>query len=149
MVLKSRPVVTMAGVSQICFWSTTPPRRGWQSIHWSGVTKNYARAVEGISSHMLTWGVLVGVITCVGVGVCLVIRPHAYLHLFFLYFWQLNARFLVKKEALAHASRWLEPNLTGAAGPLAIHRGAPAPEPYEQLLHALLLASTQMPRGNI
>ena len=50
--------------------STTPPRRGWQSMHWSGVTKNYAGAVEGISSHMLTWGVLVGVITCVGVCVC-------------------------------------------------------------------------------
>ena len=50
--------------------STTPPRRGWQSMHWSGVAKNYARAVEEISSHMLTWGVLVGVITCVGVCVC-------------------------------------------------------------------------------
>ena len=71
--------------------STTPPRRGWQSMHWSGVAKNYARAVEDSSSHMLTWGVLVGVITCVGVCVCLVIRPHAYLYLFFLLFWQLNA----------------------------------------------------------
>ena len=39
-------------------------------MHWSGVAKNYAGAVEGISSHMLTWGVLVGVITCVGVCVC-------------------------------------------------------------------------------
>ena len=72
--------------------STTPPRRGWQSMHWSGVTKNYARAVEGVTSHMLTWGVLVGVITCVGVCVSvLVIRPHAYLYLSFLSFWQLNA----------------------------------------------------------
>ena len=50
--------------------STTPPRRGWQSMHWSGVAKNYARAVEDFSSQMLTWGVLVGVITCVGVCVC-------------------------------------------------------------------------------
>ena len=36
--------------------STTPPRRGWQSMHWSGVAKNYAGAVEEISSQMLTWG---------------------------------------------------------------------------------------------
>ena len=50
--------------------STTPPRRGWQSMHWSGVAKDYARAVEEFSSHMITWGVLVGVITCVGVCVC-------------------------------------------------------------------------------
>ena len=47
--------------------STTPPRRGWQSMHWSGVAKDYARAAEGATSHLLTWGVLVGVITCVGV----------------------------------------------------------------------------------
>ena len=47
--------------------STTPPRRGWQSLQWSGVTKNYARVVEGATSQSLTWGVLLGVITCVGV----------------------------------------------------------------------------------
>ena len=40
-------------------------------LSWSGVAKSYAGAVEGISNHMLTWGVLVGVITCVGVCVCL------------------------------------------------------------------------------
>ena len=34
---------------------------------------------------MLTWGVLVGVITCVGVWVFLVIRPHAYFALVLLY----------------------------------------------------------------
>ena len=51
--------------------STTPPRRRWPSMHWSGVTKNYARAVEGAASQSLTSGaLLVGVITCVGVCVC-------------------------------------------------------------------------------
>ena len=39
-------------------------------MHWSGVTKNYPIAVEGVTSHLLTWGVLVGVITCVCVCVC-------------------------------------------------------------------------------
>ena len=58
-----------------------------QSMHWSGVIKNYARALEGIT------------ILSVNVGgarrsyylrgcVCLFsdIRPHAYLNLFFLSF---------------------------------------------------------------
>ena len=30
--------------------STTPPRRGWQSMHWSGVIKNYVRALEEATS---------------------------------------------------------------------------------------------------
>ena len=30
--------------------STTPPRRGWQSMHWSGVIKNYVRALEETTS---------------------------------------------------------------------------------------------------
>jgi hypothetical protein len=25
---------------------TSPPRRGWQSLHWRDVIKTYARAVE-------------------------------------------------------------------------------------------------------
>ena len=36
--------------------STTPPRRGWQSMHWSGVAKNYARAVEDLSSQNVNVG---------------------------------------------------------------------------------------------
>jgi len=32
--------------------------------------QSYARALEGLQVQMLTWGVLVGVITCVGVCVC-------------------------------------------------------------------------------
>ena len=47
--------------------STTPPRRGWQSLHWSGVTKSYVIAVEMITSSNVNVGVLIGVITCVGV----------------------------------------------------------------------------------
>ena len=47
--------------------STTPPRRGWQSLHWSGVVKSYLIVVEVISSSNVNVGVLVGVITCVGV----------------------------------------------------------------------------------
>ena len=37
------------GAAELDKWprSTTPPRRGWQSMHWSGVIKNYARALEG------------------------------------------------------------------------------------------------------
>ena len=60
------------GAAESGYWprSTTPPRRGWQSMHWSGVIKNYARALEGLQVQMLTWGVLVGVITCVGGCVC-------------------------------------------------------------------------------
>jgi hypothetical protein len=27
----------------IAFRSTTPPKRGWQSMHWSDVIKNYVR----------------------------------------------------------------------------------------------------------
>ena len=75
--------------------STTPPRRGWQSMHWSGVIKNYARALEGLQVHLLTWGVLVGVITCVGC-VCQfsAIRPHAFLNVFFLLFDNLMLEFL-------------------------------------------------------
>ena len=72
--------------------STTPPRRGWQSLHWSGVVKSYWTVVEEISSSNVNVGgarrshYLRG---CV--SVCLVVRPHAYLYLFFLSFWQLNA----------------------------------------------------------
>ena len=29
---------------------TTPPRRGWQSLHWSGVAKSHRIAVDVISS---------------------------------------------------------------------------------------------------
>ena len=78
--------------------STTPPRRGWQSLHWSGVVKSYLIVVEVISSSNVNVGgarrshYLRG---CV--SVCLVIRPHAYLYLFFLSFWQLNARVFIKK----------------------------------------------------
>ena len=49
--------------------STTPPRRGWQSLHWSGVIKSYVIAVEVISTSNVNVGVLVGVITCVCVSV--------------------------------------------------------------------------------
>ena len=36
--------------------STTPPRRGWQSLHWSGVAKSYEIAVEVISSSNVNVG---------------------------------------------------------------------------------------------
>ena len=36
--------------------STTPPRRGWQSLHWSGVAKSYEIAVEVISSSDVNVG---------------------------------------------------------------------------------------------
>ena len=36
--------------------STTPPRRGWQSLHWSGVTKSYVIAVEVITSSNVNVG---------------------------------------------------------------------------------------------
>ena len=67
--------------------STTPPRRGWQSMHWSGVTKNYARAVEGATSSFVN---VEGARRSHYLRVCvpgLVIRPHAYLHLLFLSCW--------------------------------------------------------------
>ena len=84
----------MLGV-QMAQRSTTPPRRGWQSLHWSGVVKSYWTVVEEISSsNVNVGGVLVGVITCVGVCVCLVIRPHAYLYLFFCLFGNLMLEFL-------------------------------------------------------
>ena len=75
MVVRSRPVVTKAGVSRYLVGVkqketigqaiktqqvtadpresdkrpryTTPPRRGWQSLHWSGVIKTSARVGEG------------------------------------------------------------------------------------------------------
>ena len=74
--------------------STTPPRRGWQSLHWSGVAKGYMIAVEVISSSNVNVGgarrshYLRG---CVSV---LVIRPHAYLHLFYCLFGNLMLEFL-------------------------------------------------------
>ena len=36
--------------------SATPPRRGWQSMHWSGVIKNYARALEESTSSLINVG---------------------------------------------------------------------------------------------
>ena len=36
--------------------STTPPRRGWQSLHWSGVVKSYWTVVEEISSSNVNVG---------------------------------------------------------------------------------------------
>ena len=36
--------------------STTPPRRGWQSLHWSGVTKSYVLVVEVITSSNVNVG---------------------------------------------------------------------------------------------
>ena len=39
--------------------STTPPRRGWQSVHLSGVIKNHVRAVEAATSSFVNVGVLV------------------------------------------------------------------------------------------
>jgi hypothetical protein len=36
--------------------STTPSRKGWQSMHWSGVIKNYARALEGNTSSSVNVG---------------------------------------------------------------------------------------------
>ena len=36
--------------------STTPSRRGWQSLHWSGVIKNYVRALEGIQVQIVNGG---------------------------------------------------------------------------------------------
>ena len=76
--------------------STTPPRRGWQSLHWSGVIKNYARALEESTSSLINvGGVLVGVIT--GVGACVsvsAIRPHAlFFVLVFLFFDNLMLEF--------------------------------------------------------
>ena len=67
--------------------STTPPSREWQSMHWSGVTKNYARAVEGATSQLLTWGVLEGVITCVGGCDCFGHKTTCAFALVFLSFW--------------------------------------------------------------
>ena len=53
---------------------TSPPRRGWHLLHWRGVIKNYARAVEDETSFSkIGQGVLGGVIIC-AVCVCL-IRP--------------------------------------------------------------------------
>ena len=69
-------------------------------MHWSGVAKSYEIAVEVISSSNVNVGgarrshYLRG---CVSVSV---IRPHAYLYLFFLSFWQLNARVFVKNRLL-------------------------------------------------
>ena len=72
--------------------STTPPRRGWQSLHWSGVVKSYRIVVEVISSSNVNAGGARRSHNLRGcVSVCLVIRPHAYLYLVFLSFWQLNA----------------------------------------------------------
>ena len=36
--------------------STTPPRREWQSLHWSGVTKSYVIAVEVFTSSYVNVG---------------------------------------------------------------------------------------------
>ena len=36
--------------------STTPPRRGWQSMHWSGSVKHYARVLEGNTSSSVNVG---------------------------------------------------------------------------------------------
>ena len=55
------------------------PEGDGSQLYWSGVIKNYARALEGSQVQKLTWGVLVGVITCVGACVSVsAIRPHAF-----------------------------------------------------------------------
>ena len=59
--------------------STTPPRRGWQSIVLEWCYQKLRESVRRLTSpKKLTWGVLVGVITCGGACVSvLAIRPHA------------------------------------------------------------------------
>ena len=57
---------------------TTPPRRGWHSLHWSGVIKTSARVGEGkFPVHQIAQGSLGGDFTCVCVCV-LAKRPHAF-----------------------------------------------------------------------
>ena len=47
-------------------------------MHWSGVIKNYAGALEGLQVQTTDVGVHVGVITCVGVCACFSVIGHVH-----------------------------------------------------------------------
>ena len=69
--------------------STTPPRRGWQSIALEWCYQKLRESARKLTSSKINVGVLVEVITCV--GACLsvsAIRPHAFVFVldFFLLF---------------------------------------------------------------